>query len=111
MKIIQMKQDNWLKIHNKNGNEILRNPINNIVYNEAEQKRIDEQENNRRQRYKLKDEIEDYYRNLDYNKEINDLKNKDNKISYYKFKTTDERGYDIINLKNTYSQYKDNGFR
>ena len=107
-KQLKIKQDNWLKIHNKNGNEILRNPINNIVYNEAEQKRIDEQENNRRQRYKLKDEIEDYYRNLDYNKEMNDLKSKDNKISYYKFKTTDERGYDIINLKNTYSQYKDN---
>ena len=105
---LKNKQDNWLKMHSKSGNQIAINPINNKVYNEEEQNRLDEKESNKKNRYKLKDNIEDYYRSLDYNKELNQKNYIYKRISYAKFKTSDERGYDIINLRNNYSQYKDN---
>ena len=98
-------------MHSKSGNQIAINPINNKVYNEEEQNRLDEKESNKKNRYKLKDNIEDYYRSLDYNKELKEKNYIDNRISYAKFKTSDERGYDIINLRNNYSQYKDGADR
>ena len=84
-------------MHSKSGNQIAINPINNKVYNEEEQNRLDEKESNKKNRYKLKDNIEDYYRSLDYNKELKQKNYIDNRISYAKFNTSDERGYDIIN--------------
>ena len=73
-------------MHSKSGNQIAINPINNKVYNEEEQNRLDEKESNKKNRYKLKDNIEDYYRSLDYNKELKQKNYIDNRISYAKFK-------------------------
>ncbi len=56
---------------------------------------------NKKKRYNLKREIENFYANKNSSEYINKENSVGNKISYGRYKTEDERGYDILNLKKT----------
>lgn len=45
-----------------------------------------------------------HYKNLE--EDSRKEKRLDKKLSYQRFKTIDNRGYDVINFKNNYQQYK-----
>ena len=105
-KKIQENEQNWYKNH-KDHNNILINPINNHVYDQKKQDEIDLREYNKKKRFRLRENINDYYRNLGYSQELKEEQAKDNRVSYYNYKISDNRGYDILNFNNVYSKYKD----
>ena len=107
IKQIEEDKKNWEKNHSDH-NHLVRNPINNQIYDKQKQNELDNIEKNKKRRFMLKDEIDNYYHSIDYSNEIRNENFKKNRISYNKFKVNDLRGYDFINFDNVYSKYKDN---
>jgi hypothetical protein len=91
------KIDNAIKDKIKNKNYIIRNPINNEVFDETAQKEQDQKEYEKLGKYRMKSKIENYYRSLDVNKD----KNNENKFKTLnkplEHKIVNERGYNIVN--------------
>ncbi len=91
------KINNAVKDKIKNKNYIIYNPINNEVYDKEAQKKQDEKDYEKIEKYRLKNKIESLYRNVDIN---NDIKNEDKYKTISKVlekKIIDDRGYNIIN--------------
>lgn len=94
----QMKKINdAIKDKIKNKNYIISNPINNEVYDHEAQKKQDEKDFEKLEKFRTKYKIESLYRNIDEN---NDAKHENkfktlNKPSEYKL--IDDRGYNIVN--------------
>ncbi len=81
----------------KNKNYIISNPINNEVYDKDAQKKQDEKDYEKLEKFRLKYKIESLYKNIDINNEIkieNKYKNIDKLLEN---KIINERGYNIIN--------------
>ena len=91
------KIENAIKDKIKNKNYIIRNPINNEVFDETAQKEQDQKEYEKLGKYRMKSKIENYYRSLDVNKD----KNNENKFKTLnkplEHKIVNERGYNIVN--------------
>mgnify|MGYP006873069623 CR=1 FL=1 len=100
-KALEQKQkakiDNAIKDKIKNKNYIIRNPINNEVFDETAQKEQDQKEFEKLGKYRMKSRIEDYYRSLDVNKD----KNTENRFKTLnkpsEHKIVNDRGYNIVN--------------
>lgn len=88
------------------GQSDLYNLINMKVVNEQDLKLSDLKERNKKKRYELKVDIEDYYRNKNANEQIKKEKASENKCSYQRYNEIDKRYYDIIDLKEVpYKKY------
>ena len=91
------KIDNAMKDKIKNKNYIIRNPINNEVFDETAQKEQDQKEYEKLGKYRMKSKIENYYRSLDINRD----KNTENRFKILnkplEHKIVNERGYNIVN--------------
>lgn len=88
-------------------NALLFNPVNHHVYDEDKLNEYDTRVNNRKKRFAVRESIEDYYKELNYFKDVKQEQDNNNRVSYFKFKVADERGYDILNYQNTFNQYKE----
>lgn len=84
------------------------NPVNNADINTDIMKQHDIKEQNKKQRYKLRYDVEKYQRDKNVLLDLKKEKGMNNKLSYHRFKTQDNRGYDIINFDNKYEHYKNN---
>jgi hypothetical protein len=67
---------------------------------------MDGKEKNKKKRFEIRYGIENFYRNKNFEKEMSKEGKLDNKLSYNRFKTTDTRGYDILNFGNNFEHYK-----
>ena len=88
----------------KDRNFIIRNPINNIVYDKEGQKKLDDIEREKKKRYILHNNIENYYHsvgnNIETNKNEMSLSHGNPLDLNYKAK----RGYDILTGNNLFEQ-------
>ena len=81
----------------KDKNFIIRNPINNIIYDKEAQQKLDDIENGKKKRYILHDNVENYYHSVG-----NNIETKKNEMTLSHGNPLDlnvknKRGYDIIN--------------
>ena len=104
------KINNAIKDKIKNKNYIIRNPINNEVYDEEAQKEKDKKEFERLEQYRAKDKIETYYRSLD----INNHEKVENRYKVLnkpmEHKIINDRGYNIVN-HTLFNEGKSNKFK
>ena len=99
---LQMKKD---KLKNRKRDSVF-NPFNNEIYNKEKYDELNQKAKNRIYRYTIKQKMDNYYHQEELKKDIikdNSLKTK---VNYNKFKEIDKRGYDILNGKNNFNQYK-----
>ena len=90
------------KIHDKN--YIVRNPINHYIYDKAEQKRLDDIEYNKKRRYLVEDELNNYYHSMSNNNAEQKNINCHNYFHPFELILQNKRGYDILtNKEQTYS--------
>lgn len=82
------------------------NPVNNSVVNKERLNNHDLKEKNKKKRYEIRYDIEDHYRNKQVEGELKQEYNANKKISYNRYRNTDNRGYDIVNFDNNYNQYR-----
>ena len=83
----------------KNGsNHNLINPINGNVIDIERQSEIDQKEYNKKQRYRQKVNIENYYRMLDDHRYLKSENSYKHKHSYFDEHIANNRGYDFITL-------------
>lgn len=61
--------------------------------------KLENREKNKRKRYTLKRDIENFYADRNSQEFIKDQQSIGKKISYGRYKNIDERGYDILNLE------------
>jgi hypothetical protein len=80
----------------KDKNFIVRNPINHIIYDEAEQKRLDDIDNNKKKRFLSGVYINDYYHSKSNNCETQKLLNHQNYFNPFEYKMQNKRGYNIL---------------
>lgn len=103
----QKQKEDLKRSRSSSSNNVMYNPVNHHVYDEGKLKEYDNKMDNKRKRFALREGIEDYYRQNNYLKDLKQEQEKSNRVSYFKFKVADERGYDILNYKNTFNQYKE----
>ena len=80
-------------------NYIVRNPLNNMVYDEEEQKRIDDIEHKRRERYLSKEYVNDFYHSKHNNIESQKLISHQHYFNPFEYRMNNIRGYDILTNK------------
>ena len=80
-------------------NYIVRNPLNNIVYDEKEQQRLDTIEFQKRQRYLSKGYVNDFYHSKSNNLETQKLISYQNYFNPFEYRMNNIRGYDILTNK------------
>ena len=97
--------ENWGKEYKKNlpacakGQSDLYNLINMKTVNQDELTKVDQHELNKKKRYGLRYEIENYYHNKSLKHQDKEDYIRDRKYSYMRYKDIDERQFDIIDLK------------
>ena len=84
-------------IHDKN--YIIRNPLNNIIYDEEKQKLLDQIEYKKRQRYLNKGLVNDYYHSKHNNLESQKLISHQHYFNPFEYRMNNIRGYDILTNK------------
>ena len=90
---------------NLNTRKELFNPVNHVVYNKEKLQKKDLIEGNRKLRYTLKPQLEGYYQMKSFQHDMMSDVAMRNKLDYNRFKIQDKRGYDVINLTNTFNNY------
>ena len=84
----------------KDKNFLVRNPINNVIYDKEAQKRLDDIEHEKKRRYILHENIENYYHSVGNNREINKNQMILSHGNPLDLNVKNKRGYDIINGTN-----------
>ena len=77
--------------------EGLYNPFNFKIYDEEKLKQKDILTMNKKARYKIRGQIDDYYKLKNISNDHKYLNNLKNRLSYMRYKQEDERPYDILN--------------
>ena len=86
-------------------NYIVRNPVNNMVYDKAEQKRLDEIEYNKKKRYQSGDKLDNFRHSMSNNIETKRLVDEQKYFNPFDYKILNKRGYDILtNERKTLSE-------
>ncbi len=80
-------------------NYLVRNPLNNIIYDEEEQKRLDTIEYQKKQRFLSKEYVNDYYHSKHNNLESQKLISHQNYFNPFEYRMNNIRGYDILTNK------------
>jgi hypothetical protein len=81
----------------KDKNFLVRNPINNIIYDKEAQKRLDDVEKEKKRRYILHDNVENYYHSIGNNIETNKNEMTLSHSNSIDLNVSNKRGYNIIN--------------
>ena len=87
-------EKNKLKIRDKN--YMVRNPINNEIYDNKEQKRLDDIEFDKKKRHLAGGYIDDYYHSKSNNIEAQKLISHQNYFNPFEYKIQNKRGYNIL---------------
>lgn len=103
----QLKQKNELLAKNAKKDQMF-NPVNNLIYNKEKLEQYDMKNKNQKMRYTLKPQLEEFYHIKDYQNDIRKENYISNRLSYNRYKIEDQRGYDFVNMKNTFNNYKVN---
>lgn len=77
-------------------NFLVRNPINNMVYDQKEQNRLDEIEYNKKKRYEAGDKLDNFRHSVSNNIEAKRLIDQQNYFNPFEYKILNKRGYDIL---------------
>ena len=80
-------------------NYIVRNPLNNIIYDEEEQKRLDKIEYDKKQRFLSKGYVNNYYHSKHNNIESQKLISHQHYFNPFEYRMNNKRGYDILTNK------------
>ena len=80
-------------------NYIVRNPLNNIIYDQEEQKRLDMIEFQKKQRYLSKGYVDNYYHSKHNNLESQKLISHQYYFNPFEYRMNNIRGYDILTNK------------
>ena len=80
-------------------NYIVRNPLNNIIYDQEEQKRLDMIEYQKKQRFLSKGYVDNYYHSKHNNLETRKLISHQYYFNPFEYKMNNIRGYDILTNK------------
>jgi len=78
----------------------LYNPVTNVVHDKEKTEKLDQSEKNKKKRFEIKYDIENYYRNKSIAIDLQKEMRKHPILSYDRYKHEDNRGYDIISLDN-----------
>ena len=98
--IEQEKKEKEKKISGvRDKNYLVRNPLNNIIYDEEEQKRLDKIEQQKKQRFLAKENIDDYYHSMHNNIESQKLISHQHYFNPFEYRMNNKRGYDILTTK------------
>ena len=81
----------------KDKNFLVRNPINNLIYDKEAQKRLDDIEKEKKRRYILHDNVEKYYHSIGNNIETNKNEMTLSHGNPIDLNVNNKRGYNIIN--------------
>ena len=87
------------KLKIKDKNYMVMNPLNNIIYDKKEQKRLDDLEFGKRKRYLASGYIDDYYHSKSNNIETQKLIGHQSYFNPFEYKIQNKRGYDILTNK------------
>lgn len=82
------------------------NPVNNTVLDKERLEVYDAKQKDKKRRFEIKHKMNNYYRFKNIENDLVKEENLKNKLAYLRYKTTDERGYDIMNHNNNYHNYK-----
>jgi hypothetical protein len=77
-------------------NFIVRNPINNMIYDEKEQKRLDQIEYNKKKRFEAKDKLDNFRHSVRNNIEEKMLIDQQKYFNPFEYKILNKRGYDAL---------------
>ena len=91
------EERNKMKIRDKN--YMVRNPINHLIYDKAEQKRLDDAEFGKKKRYLANGYVEDYYHSKSNNVENQKLISHQSYFNPFEYKIQNKRGYNILTNK------------
>ena len=80
-------------------NYIVRNPVNNIIYDQEEQNRLDKIEFQKKQRFLSKGYVNDYYHSKHNNLESQKLISHQHYFNPFEYRMNNIRGYDILTNK------------
>ena len=90
-------------------NYIVRNPINNMIIDVDEQRKLDEIEYNKKKRFKAGDELDNFRHSMGNNIEAKKLIDEQNYFNPFEYKILNKRGYDILtNERKTLSELNKN---
>ena len=89
----------------------LYNPINMSVYDKENIEKKDNKHHNRINRYRIRPNLDDYYRRKDFERDVRQETMNLNKLDYKRFGINDKRGYDLLNMNDVYNKYKDNFYK
>ena len=107
--LISEEKDNNINNKKVDKNKIIRNPINNIIYDKTEQKRLDEIEYNKKKRFHESDKLDNFRHSISNNIELKRLVDEQNYFNPFEYKLLNKRGYDILtNEKKTLSELNKN---
>lgn len=76
----------------------LYNPVTNVVHDKEKVEKLDQVEKDKKKRYEIKYDIDNFYRNKSIAADLQKEIHKHPILSYERYKHEDARGYDIINL-------------
>lgn len=82
------------------------NSVNHTIVDKEKLEKFDSMQYNKKKRFELRYDIEDYYRNKNFEEDARKESTLATKLSYDRYKVTDNRGYDIVNMKNNFEHYK-----
>ena len=91
------KEKEKMKIKDKN--YMIRNPLNNMIYNKVEQKRLDDLDYDKKKRFLVSGYIDDYYHSKSNNIETQKLISHQNYFNPFEYKIQNKRGYNILTNK------------
>jgi len=77
-------------------NYIVRNPINNMIYDKAEQKRLDEIDYNKKKRFQASDQLDNFHHSVSNNIEAKRLIDEQTYFNPFEYRIMNKRGYDIL---------------
>ena len=101
----QSLEDEKQKVLNSKRDTIF-NPVSHEIYDKEKLSQNELKNINHKLRYTLRPEIEKYYNQKNYKKELKEENYLNNKLSYDRFKLQDQRGFDILTKENTFNKYK-----
>ena len=109
---LQEEIENKEKYKQENKNVIpykgqLYNPINMNVYDKDNLLIKDSREYNRINRYRIRPQIDNYYRRKDFENNLRKEERNSHRVDYKKYIVNDKRGYDMFTFGDTYNYYKD----
>ena len=77
-------------------NYIVRNPINNMIYDKVEQKRLDDIEYNKKKRFHASDQLDNFRHSVSNNIEAKKLIDEQAYFNPFEYRIMNKRGYDIL---------------